>query len=85
MAGLLARGGERATAAEQIDGVALVATAVAGASGGDVRTLALDVRGRLPADQAGVVVVLGEADGRVSVVAAVGEAIAALRAQVAAG
>lgn len=67
---LLARAGELAAAAEQVGGVALVATSAPGASGGDVRTLALDVRGRLPAGQPGVVVVIGEADGKVSVVAA---------------
>ena len=44
-----------------------------GAGGGDVRTLALDVRGRLPADRPGVVVVIGDADGKVSVVAAVND------------
>lgn len=67
---LLARAGELAAGAEQVGGVALVATSAPGASGGDVRTLALDVRGRLPAGQPGVVVVIGEADGKVSVVAA---------------
>lgn len=73
VAGLLARAGELAAAAEQVGGVALVATAAAGAGGGDVRTLALDVRGRLPAGQPGVVVVIGEADGKVAVVAAVND------------
>ncbi len=67
---LLARAGELATGAEQVGGVAVVATSAPGAGGGDVRTLALDVRGRLPAGQPGVVVVIGEADGKVSVVAA---------------
>ncbi len=67
---LLARAGELAAGAEQVGGVALVATSAPGAGGGDVRTLALDVRGRLPQGQPGVVVVIGEADGKVSVVAA---------------
>ncbi len=70
---LLARAGELAAGADQVGGVALVATAAPGASGGDVRTLALDVRGRLPQGQPGVVVVIGEADGKVSVVAAVND------------
>ena len=70
---LLARAGELAAAAEQVGGVALVATAAPGAGGGDARTLALDVRGRLPQGQPGVVVVIGEADGKVSVVAAVND------------
>jgi len=67
---LLARAGELASGAEQVGGIALVATAAPGAGGGDARTLALDVRGRLPQGQPGVVVVIGEADGKVSVVAA---------------
>jgi alanyl-tRNA synthetase len=70
---LLARAAELASAAEQVGGVAVVATAAPGAGGGDVRTLALDVRGRLPQSQPGVVVVIGEADGKVSVVAAVND------------
>jgi alanyl-tRNA synthetase len=70
VAQLLARAGELASGAEQVNGVAVVATRAPGATGGDVRTLALDVRGRLPAGQPGVVVVVGDADGKVSVVAA---------------
>ena len=70
---LLARAGELAAGAEQVGGIALVATAAPGAGGGDARTLALDVRGRLPQGQPGVVVVIGEADGKVSVVAAVND------------
>ncbi|MGZ8745310.1 MAG: alanine--tRNA ligase, partial [Nocardioides sp.] len=73
VAGLLARAGELAAGAEQVDGVAVVATSAPGAGGGDVRTLALDVRGRLSAGQPGVVVVIGDADGKVSVVAAVND------------
>ena len=71
VAGLLARAGELAASADQVGAVSLVATSAPGASGGDVRTLALDVRGRLPQGQPGVVVVIGDADGKVSVVAAV--------------
>ena len=70
---LLARAGELAAGAEQVGGIALVATAAPGAGGGDTRTLALDVRGRLSQGQPGVVVVIGEADGKVSVVAAVND------------
>ena len=73
VAGLLARAGDLAAQAEQLDGVALVATRAPGAGGADVRTLALDVRGRLPVGQPGVVVVIGDADGKVSVVAAVND------------
>jgi alanyl-tRNA synthetase len=53
--------------------VQLVAHRVDGAAAGDVRTLALDVRGRLPGDQPGAVVVIGAADGKVSVVAALND------------
>ena len=54
--------------------VKVVAHRADGAGGGDVRQLALDVRGRLPGGQPGVVVVIGTADGKVSVVAAVNDA-----------
>jgi len=70
---LLARAGELAATADQVGGVAVVATRAPGASGGDVRTLALDVRGRLPAGQPGVVVAIGDVDGKVSVVAALND------------
>ena len=53
--------------------VNLVAHRADGAGGGDVRTLALDVRGRLPQGEPGVAVVVGSLDGKVSVVAAVND------------
>jgi alanyl-tRNA synthetase len=75
---VLAAGGSLAAGAADVHGVQVVAERVDGASGGDVRTLALDVRGRLPGDQPGVVVVIGTTgsgeDTKVSVVAAVNEA-----------
>ncbi len=70
---LLARAGELANGAEQLGDVALVATRAEGAGGADVRALALDVRGRLSPSAPGVVVVVGDADGKVSVVAAVND------------
>src|SRR3954453_21151385 len=70
---LLARAGGLAAGGELGGGVALVAPSAPGAGGGDVRTLALDVRGRLAAGQPGAVVVVGDADGKVSVVAAVND------------
>jgi alanyl-tRNA synthetase len=70
---LLATGGQLAAGAADINGVKLVAHRVDGAGGGDVRTLALDVRGRLPAGEPGVVVIIGSADGKVSAVAAVND------------
>ena len=50
--------------------VKVVAHRADGAGGGDVRNLAMDVRGRLPQGEPGVVVIIGQADGKVSVVAA---------------
>ena len=71
---LLAAGGELAASATDVAGVKVVAHRADGAGGGDVRTLALDVRGRLPAGEAGAVVIIGAgADGKVSVVAATNE------------
>jgi alanyl-tRNA synthetase len=70
---LLAAGGQLAAAAKNVSGVQLVAHRADGAGGGDVRTLALDIRGRLPGDAPGAVVVIGAADGKVSVVAAVND------------
>ena len=75
---VLAAGGSMAAGAQDVNGVQVVAQRVDGASGGDVRTLALDVRGRLPGDRPGVVVVVGTSgsgeDTKVSVVAAVNDA-----------
>ncbi len=73
VAQLLSGGAELAAAAGDVAGVQVVAHRVDGAGGGDVRTLALDVRGRLAEGRPGVVVVVGAADGKVSVVAATNE------------
>ncbi len=69
---LLSGGGSLAAQAADVNGIAVVAHRVDGAGGGDVRTLALDVRGRL--DRAGAVVIAGVQDGKVAVVAAVNDA-----------
>ncbi|MDN4175435.1 alanine--tRNA ligase [Nocardioides sp. SOB77] len=74
VAQLLAAAGQLASGAQVVGGVHVVAHRADGASGGDVRTLAMDVRGRLPQGEPGVVVVIGAADGKVSVVAAVTDA-----------
>jgi alanyl-tRNA synthetase len=71
---LLAAGGQMAADAQDVRGVKVVAQRVDGAGGGDVRQLVTDVRGRFAPSQAAVVVVLGVADGKVSVVAATNEA-----------
>jgi alanyl-tRNA synthetase len=70
---LLAAGGRLAAGAQRVGPVHVVAHRADGAAGGDVRTLALDVRGRLPQGEPGVVVVIGAADGKVSVVAALND------------
>jgi alanyl-tRNA synthetase len=70
LAQLLGASAEIAGAAAQVGPVKLVAHHVFGAGGGDVRQLALDIRGRLPQGEPGVVVVIGETDGKVAVVAA---------------
>jgi alanyl-tRNA synthetase len=71
---LLAAGGQLAASATNVAGVNVVAHRADGAGGGDVRTLALDVRGRLAPGQPGEVVIIGStgsgADVKVSVVAA---------------
>ena len=73
VAALLSSGGELAAAAEDVSGVRVVAHRVDGATAGDVRQLALDVRGRMPAAVPGVVVVVGVDAGKVAVVAATTE------------
>ncbi len=71
VAQLLAAGSELAGAATDVVGVQVVAHRVDGAGGGDVRTLAIDVRGRLDPGRAGAVVVIGQQEGKVAMVAAV--------------
>ena len=70
---VLSAAGDLAAAAQQVGPVRVVAHRATGAGGADVRQLALDVRGRLPQGEPGVVVVIGDADGKVSVVAAVND------------
>jgi alanyl-tRNA synthetase len=70
---LLASAGEMAAQAEDVAGTSFVGRVVDGAAGGDARTLALDVRGRLPGDRPGVVAVIGVRDGKPAVVVAVND------------
>ncbi len=70
LAHLLGASADLASGASQVGPVKLVAHRAEGASGGDVRQLAVDVRGRLPQGEPGVVVVIGDCDGKVAVVAA---------------
>ncbi|HET6563412.1 MAG TPA: alanine--tRNA ligase [Marmoricola sp.] len=73
VAQLLASAGELAQAAEDVSGVAFVGHRVDGANAGDVRKLALDVRGRMPAARPGVVAVIGSTGGKPAVVVAVND------------
>ena len=70
---LLSGAGELAAQAEDVGGIGFVGQIVDGAGGGDARTLALDVRGRLTPDRPGAVVIIGVQDGKPSVVAAVND------------
>ncbi len=71
---LLAAGGDLAANAEDLSGVSFVGHEAPGAGGGDVRTLALDIRNRMPADRPGVTAVIGSASGKASAVVAVNDA-----------
>jgi alanyl-tRNA synthetase len=70
----LAAAGELAAGARDVGGVAVVTGAPGGLGGGDLRTLALDVRGRLPADRPAVVLLASESGGKVALVAALNPA-----------
>ncbi|MGW0227012.1 alanine--tRNA ligase [Actinopolymorpha singaporensis] len=70
---VLAAAGQLAASPKDVFGVSLVAHRVDGASAGDLRKLALDVRGRMPADRPAVVAVVGTSGGRPSVVVAVND------------
>ena len=61
---ILSRAGEFAAAAETVNGVQLATvTAPDGISGGDLRGLATEIRGRLDGERPGVVVVVSDVDG----------------------
>jgi alanyl-tRNA synthetase len=65
----VAAAGTLAAAAQDIGGVAVVTGAPAGLTGGDLRTLVLDVRGRL-GERPAVVLLASESGGKVTLVAA---------------
>ena len=72
---LLGSTADVAGSAEDVDGVAFVAHQVPdGVNADGIRKVALDVRGRMPADRPGVVVAVGVSDGRPTVVVTVNEA-----------
>jgi alanyl-tRNA synthetase len=71
---LLGGAAEEADRAEDVNGAAFVAYRVPDGVGADqVRKVALDIRGRIPADRPGVVMAIGAADGRPTVVVAVND------------
>uniref|UniRef100_UPI0025FB8C3C alanine--tRNA ligase n=1 Tax=uncultured Aeromicrobium sp. TaxID=337820 RepID=UPI0025FB8C3C len=70
---LLDAAGDLAKNAKDVDGIAFVAHRAEGLGGGDVRQMALDIRGRIQ-DRPAVVVVIGTAGDRPSVVVAVNPA-----------
>ncbi len=72
---LLGGAADLASEAEDVDGAALVAHRVTdGVAADGIRKVALDIRGRVPADKPGVVVAVGVTDGRPTVVVAVNDA-----------
>jgi alanyl-tRNA synthetase len=70
---LLAAAGRLAGEAKDVYGVSFVGHRADGAGAGDVRKLALDVRGRLRRGAPGVVAVIGSSGGRPAVVVAVND------------
>jgi alanyl-tRNA synthetase len=70
---LLGAAAELARSAKDVFGVSFVAHRADGAGPGDVRKLALDIRGRLPQGRPGVVAVVGSSNGKPAVVVAVND------------
>jgi alanyl-tRNA synthetase len=72
---VLANVGAMVAAARDVGGVAYVGTeAPEGASANDVRTLAQEIRGRIPVDRPGVVAVTARAGGKASLIVAINPA-----------
>jgi len=71
---LVGAAGDIAATAKDVGGVAYVGHRADGAGAGDVRTLALDIRGRIPRERPAVVVVIGTADDKPSAVVAINDA-----------
>jgi len=71
---VLAAAGSVAAGAKDVFGISYVGHRVDGAAAGDVRKLALDVRGRLPQDRPAAVAVVGTGGGKPAVVVAVNDA-----------
>lgn len=71
---LLAGTDQLLSKAEQVGDVTLLATEVPGVAGGDLRTLATDLRGRIPAGTPAVIALIGGADKPAAIVATTEEA-----------
>jgi alanyl-tRNA synthetase len=65
----VAAAGQLAATAHDVAGVSVVTGSPSGLGGGDLRTLALDIRGRLPSDRPVVVLLASESGGKVALVA----------------
>jgi alanyl-tRNA synthetase len=70
VAQLLSQGAQLAEDAADVDGIRVISLRVDGADAGDIRTMALNLRGRLSQEQPGAAVLVGVKDGKVAVVAA---------------
>ena len=73
VAQLLAAAGALAKDAKDVYGVNYVGHRADGAGAGDVRKLALDIRGRMPSGKPSVVAIIGSANGKPAVVVAVND------------
>jgi alanyl-tRNA synthetase len=73
IAQLLSEGAQLAADAADVNGVRLINLRIDGADGGDLRTMALNLRSRLSQEQPGAAVLFGVKDGKVAVVAATNE------------
>jgi alanyl-tRNA synthetase len=73
MSQLLASAGKLASEAKDVNGTSFVGHHIDGANAGDVRRLALDIRGRMSAGKPGVVAIVGSTDGKPAVVVAVND------------
>ncbi|MFL6094592.1 MAG: alanine--tRNA ligase, partial [Blastococcus sp.] len=70
----VAAAGQLAAGATDVDGVSVVTGSPSGLGGGDLRTLALDIRGRLPGDRPVAVLLASDSGGKVALVAALNQA-----------
>jgi alanyl-tRNA synthetase len=70
IAQLLSQGAQLAADAADVNGIRVVSLKIDGADGGDLRTMALNLRSRLSQELPGAAVLIGVKDGKVAVVTA---------------